>query len=184
MILTREMEDMKKLRKLWDWIQGILLLASVAVMIIVFIKAIIGIIYDLAYIVKLFFEAPLAALSSISVTVLIFYIVFSWDKRDDFFYFIASILSSPSEYLYKRRKKQLINYRDEIKELRDLIDHIADKDRKDLSGEDFWKLVEATSRQNERLEKNRAGLEKKNDRINLLIQVLILCCGVVTSLFL
>jgi len=28
-------------------------------------------------------------------------------KRDDFFYFIASILSSPSEYIYKKGK---INY--------------------------------------------------------------------------
>lgn len=151
--------------------------------IIIILKGFIKAIYYLVDFAKIFYEQPLAGILSISVTILLIYIIFSWDKRDDFFYFVASILSSPSEYIYKKRKKQLLNYHNEIKELINSIYYFSSIDSKNFSIEDFWKFADDISKQNERLEKNRKSLEKQNDRINIVVQLFILCCGVITSLF-
>lgn len=128
-------------------------------------------------------NAPLwVTLFSVGSTILIFYIALNWNKRDDFFYFIASLLSCPSNYIYEKRKKQLLNYCNEIKELRKSIIYFTKIDEDTLSKEDFLKFIDTVSKQNERLEKNRTALEKQNDKINIFVQLFILCCGVITSL--
>ena len=91
------------------------------------------------------------------------------------------MLSSPSDYLYKVRKKQLIKYRDEIAELISSIKYFSKIDET-ISSTDFWLFVNNVSNQKERLEKNRIFLEKKNNRINWWIQIFFLICGVIISL--
>lgn len=153
-----------------------------------FIKAIKELIFDFKDFIKMFCEAPVKTTLCFGISILalliMIHIINSWDKRDDFFYFVASILSSPSEYIYKKRKKQLLNYHNEIKELVDSIYCFSNIDSKKFSKKDFLKFADDISKQNERLEKNRQSLEKQNDRINMVVQVFILCCGIITSLFL
>lgn len=120
-------------------------------------------------------------LVTLAFTSLLTYIIFNWERRDDFFLFIASMLSSPSDYFYKVRKKQLIKYRDEIAELVSSIKYFSKIDET-VSSSDFWLFVNSVSKQKERLEKNRIFLEKKNNRINWWIQIFFLICGVIISL--
>lgn len=129
--------------------------------IIVFILGIIGFIYyaivcikdivvDIIDIIHNFNSFSLIAISiSLIFLALLFYIAFNWERRDDFFLFIASILSSPSDYVYKARKKQLIKYRDEIAELINSINYFSDIDET-ISADDFWIFVDSVSRQKER----------------------------------
>lgn len=121
---------------------------------------------------------------SVGAVALLICIVRFWDKRDDFFYFVASMLSKPSEYFYNRKKKQLLNYRLEIKKLVASIEYFSQIDSETITKEEFWKFAEDVSKQNERLEKNRVMLERQDNRINFLIQIFILICGVITSLLL
>lgn len=157
---------------------------GIAIVILFFLRGFISIIYEFVDIAKTFYEEPLVGVISTGSIILIMYITISWHKKDDFFYFVASILCSPSDYIYKRRKKQLLVYRNEIKELIDSINYFSNIDSKDYTKEDFWKFVDDVTKQNERLEENRKLIEKQNDRINIVIQIFILYCGIITSLFL
>ncbi|MCM1064005.1 MAG: hypothetical protein NC420_05915 [Eubacterium sp.] len=160
----------------------VFILACIVPTIIFFIRAIITTIYNMIDFIKMFIEMPLITTLIFGVVILFMRVVFSWHKRDDFFYFVASILSSPSEYFYKKKKKQLLSYRDEIKELIDSVTYFSNIDPENFSKEDFWKFADDISKQNERLERNRRSLEKKDDKINIAVQLFILCCGVITSL--
>ncbi len=167
---------------------AVFMLAWIVPAVLFFLKAIKGLIFDFKDFIKMFCEDPFTTTIcfgiSISALLIIIHIINSWDKRDDFFYFVASILSSPSEYIYKKRKKQLLNYHNEVKELVDSIYRFSNIDSNNFSKEDFLKFADDISKQNERLEKNRQSLEKQNDRINMAVQIFILCCGIITSLFL
>ncbi len=177
------MTDMRKIKKLGGIVFIIFVFVCITSVIKHFFKGLQEIIYDLVYLAKMLYEEPLITIFSFGFVILLIYIILSWDKRDDFFYFVVSILSSPSEYIYKRRKKQLLNYHKEIKELIDSIYYFSSIDSKNFSKEDFWKFADDISKQNERLEKNRKSLEKQNNRINIVVQLFILCCGIITSLF-
>lgn len=180
---------MKKKDFLLKAILYIVPFAGIAYIIVRFIQAIIKLVFDIIDLVNDLSKNSLYEnLENIGFTVfmlfVICFVIFLWDKRDDLFYFIASILSKPSEYFYKKRKKQLINYRNEIRELLDSINYFTNIDSKEISKDDFWKFADDIARQNKRLEQNRKLLEKQDNKFNILIQLFILCCGVFASLFL
>ena len=175
--------------KLLSWLH----FAYHIVFIILFILGIVEIIYSIIDSIKYIIVTTIdivhdfnlvtfiIILVTLAFTSLLIYIVFNWERRDYFFLFIASMLSSPSDYLYKVRKKQLIKYRDEIAELISSIKYFSKIDET-ISSTDFWLFVNNVSNQKERLEKNRIFLEKKNNRINWWIQIFFLICGVIISL--
>lgn len=179
---------MKNEKKNDDIFFNIFVLAVMALPVSVIFKGIKKIIIDIINLIKCFREDPFLATFSIFAAILmsfiIVYIINNWDKRDDFFYFIASILSSPSEYIYKKKKKKLLNYHNEIRELVDSINYFSNIDSNNFSKKDLLKFEDDVAKQHERLEKNRESLEKQNDKINIIVQIFILCLGIITSLFL
>lgn len=145
---------------------------------------IIEIIGDISELIKNFsIHTFWAIIFTIVLLLLIIYVVNNWERRDDFFLFIVSILNSPLNYIYEKRKNKLINYRDEVKELTEYIKYFSIIISKGVSNEEFLLFVEKVKDQNELLEKNREKLEKEDSKINLFIQVFFLLCGVVTTLF-
>lgn len=166
----------------------IFVLAVMALPVSVIFKGIKKIIIDIIDLIKCFREDPFLAtfcmLTTFIIIYIINYIINNWDKRDDFFYFIASILSSPSEYIYKKKKNKLLNYHNEIRELVDSINYFSNIDSNNFSKKDLLKFEDDVAKQHERLEKNRESLEKQNDKINIIVQIFILCLGIITSLFL
>lgn len=138
----------------------------------------------ISFIVNFKIEMIVPTILAVFIAALIMYIVWSWDRRDDFFFFIARILNSPSNYFYERKKKQLISYRDEVKQLTDYITYFSNINPEEISSDELWLFADKVSRQNEFLEKNRKKLENTDNKINIFIQIVILVCGVVTALFL
>lgn len=157
------------------------------------IKAIIKIVTDIKEIIKeindfySFFIFVFVFILTILFIKLIIYVVNNWGRKDDFFFFIVNILNSPSNYIYEKRKNELINYRNEVKQLTDYIEYfstITSKEtNKEISNEEFLLFVEKVKAQNEFLEKNRRKLEKEDNKINIFIQVLFLLLGIISTLF-
>jgi len=178
------MNQFKNLLKLIKTlIVNIFFLASAIYGIFIVISKLVVMIREIiSFIINFKVEMIVPLLIAIGAVILIFYIVFSWERRDDFFFLIACILNSPSNYFYERRKKQLINYRDEVKELTGYITYFSKINPEEISSDELWLFVDKVSKQNEFLEKNRRKLEKADNKINIFVQIFILICGVITAL--
>lgn len=176
---------LKKKKDVSDIIWFIVIFGVLAAAVGYFAIIVIKIVFQVGDLIKELSNMPWwLSLLVIGTSAVLICIIWFWDKRDDFFYFVASILSKPSEYFYIRKKEQLLNYRSEIKKLVASIEYFSNIDSEKITKEDFWKFAEDVSRQNERLEKNRIMLEQQDNRINIWIQLFILICGVMTSLIL
>lgn len=163
-------------------ITGFVLVSAIYGIYIVISKLIAMIRGIIAFVINFKIEMIVPTILAIFSTALIMHIVWSWDRRDDFFFFIARILNSPSNYFYERKKKQLISYRDEVKQLTDYINYFSNINPEEISSDELWLFADKVSRQNEFLEKNRRKLENADNKINIFIQIVILVCGVVTAL--
>lgn len=184
-MLDERVMYLKKKRNARDIVLLVLGSGVLAAAIVYLVVIVIKIIIQVAELIKLLLNTPFwVSFISVGAVAVLICIVWFWDKRDDFFYFVAFVLSKPSEYFYNRKKKQLLNYRLEIKELVASIEYFSQIDSETITKEEFWKFAEDVSKQNERLEKNRVMLERQDNRINFLIQIFILICGVITSLLL
>ena len=163
----------------------ILIISILGTFIYFIIEFIIEIIDDISKLIENFnFQTLWAIIMTIAFLWLIIFILKNWGKRDDFFLFVVSILNSPSDYIYEKRKNALINYRNEVKQLSEYIYYFSSLSSKEISSEEFSLFLEKVKLQNEFLEKNRKKLESKDNKINIFIQVLFLLLGILTTLFL
>ena len=184
-MLDERVMYLKKKKDVWEVALFFLVSGVLAAGVINVVVMLIKLIIQLVDLIKSLLNTPLwVNLIAIGTTTIMICIACYWNKRDDFFYFVASMLSKPSEYFYNRKKKQLLNYRLEIKKLVASIEYFSQIDSETITKEEFWKFADDVSKQNERLEKNRVMLERQDNRINFLIQIFILICGVITSLLL
>lgn len=182
-------------KKIKHIIMMILIIISFFYGIYVFLKCMISLIFDIKsdimYFVKNLNEELLLQIFQIILLFIIImgiivFILFCLYKKDDIFIYITIILTIPMlPYLYikEKRKDELINYRCEIKELIDCVNYFSDENLKTISKDEFYYMfIEKVNEQNERLHNIKKKIDKRYNIFNIIIQIFILFCGILSSL--
>ncbi len=112
-----------------------------------------------------------------------FLVIYLWTKRDDIFMYIIFIFMIPYLYVYEQRQKKLQEYRDDLYDLYDCVNNLSNENLNIIPIEDLDHLLEKSYQLSEKYNQNK----KRNDKIynifNFIIQIFILCCSVLFSIF-